>query len=409
MKRLVQLAFCLVLLFGAVQTGFSRGDKIIPQVVDGPGWKTNFDLTNISSGATINQMRLSFFKNDGSPWSLQTSLGTGSTFALNLGPRQTLRVETSGAGQLNAGYAVIYDEESENSDKSQDFVLGISVFYVYSENSRAVDTVTVSVPQPTAAATAPVQVRPADGIFSGFAFVNWAGELNEVTITLYNENGSLYGETSFQLGAGVQRAEFLHDQLFPGLANQNFKGMAEITAFGPVGILGLLQTRALNGQQYSTLVPVDKESLRRNTNIVLLQVSDDTDPFMPLDIDGFAVDYFRTTDGTEAYSWDLEYRYQSPDSTARYLEAFNNASIAPIGIRSNDAFDNISLPQLKALTNYEKNGQIDLSGGFLDVGFTFAVHTDIGNYAKLRIVRVIDTIDGPFENKDLVLEVCLYR
>ena len=408
MKKLLKLMFCLALLSWAVPMGFSRGDKVIPQVVNGPGWKTNFDLTNISSDVTISNMWLRFYKNDGSNWSLQTSLGTGYNFQLLLLPKQALRVETSGTGQLAAGYAVIYDEEPGNSEYSEDYVLGISAFYVYSENSRAVDTVTVSVPQPTAAAAAPVQINADNGIYSGFAFVNRAGAANNVTVTLYRDNGNLYGEASFTLQAGNQRAEFLHENLFPGLAGQNFRGMAEITASGPIALLGLLQTRAANGQQYATLVPVDRESLRRNTNIVLLQASDDTDPFMPLDIDGFTVDYFRTTDLTEAYSWDIEYRYNAPDSESRYVEAFNNASIASIGFKNNADFDNITLPQLKDL-NYQQNGQINLSGSSLYVGFTFAVHTDIGNYAKLRVVRIIDTADGSFQNKDLVLEVCLYK
>jgi hypothetical protein len=408
MKKLLKLMFCLALLSWAVPMGFSRGDKVIPQVVNGPGWKTNFDLTNISSDVTISNMWLRFYRNDGSNWSLQTSLGTGYNFQLLLLPKQTLRVETSGTGQLAAGYAVIYDEEPGNSEYSEDYVLGISAFYVYSENSRAVDTVTVSVPQPTAAAAAPVQINADNGIYSGFAFVNRAGAANKITVTLYRDNGNLYGEASFTLQAGNQRAEFLHENLFPGLAGQNFRGMAEITASGPIALLGLLQTRAANGQQYATLVPVDRESLRRNTNIVLLQASDDTDPFMPLDIDGFTVDYFRTTDLTEAYSWDIEYRYNAPDSESRYVEAFNNASIASIGFKNNADFDNITLPQLKDL-NYQQNGQINLSGSSLYVGFTFAVHTDIGNYAKLRVVRIIDTADGSFQNKDLVLEVCLYK
>ena len=408
MKKLLKLMFCLALLSWAVPMGFSRGDKVIPQVVNGPGWKTNFDLTNISSEVTISNMWLRFYKNDGTNWSLQTSLGTGYNFQLLLLPKQTLRVETSGIGQLAAGYAVIYDEEPGNSEYSEDYVLGISAFYVYSENSRAVDTVTVSVPQPTAAAAAPVQINADNGIYSGFAFVNRAGAANKITVTLYRDNGNLYGEASFTLQAGNQRAEFLHENLFPGLAGQNFRGMAEITADGPIALLGLLQTRAANGQQYATLVPVDRESLRRNTNIVLLQASDDTDPFMPLDIDGFTVDYFRTTDLTEAYSWDIEYRYNAPDSESRYVEAFNNASIASIGFKNNADFDNITLPQLKDL-NYQQNGQINLSGSSLYVGFTFAVHTDIGNYAKLRVVRIIDTADGSFQNKDLVLEVCLYK
>ena len=48
MKTVVKLMLVVALLPGAARLGFSRGDKIVPQVVDGPGWMTKFDLTNIS-------------------------------------------------------------------------------------------------------------------------------------------------------------------------------------------------------------------------------------------------------------------------------------------------------------------------------------------------------------------------
>lgn len=137
--------FLLALLAGAVQIGFCRGDKVIPQVVDGPNWKTKFDITNISSRTRISNMRVSFFKSDGTPWNLQTNLFAGTDYILDLAPRETRRLETLGQGsQVNAGYVVIYDEESRNSEYSADFVLGISVFYEYSTAFGIADTVTVS-------------------------------------------------------------------------------------------------------------------------------------------------------------------------------------------------------------------------------------------------------------------------
>jgi len=149
MKSLHHLMFCLILLFGAVRVGFSRGDKIIPQVVDGPGWSTKFDLSNISSSPYPDlhsiHVRMAFFTNNGTAWDLQTNKGT-RVITLTLAPRQTVRVETLGGANMGAGYAVIYDDEESNSEYSEDFVLGISVFYQYSTSSGVVDTVTVSVP-----------------------------------------------------------------------------------------------------------------------------------------------------------------------------------------------------------------------------------------------------------------------
>jgi hypothetical protein len=415
-KNLVRLAFLIALLVGAAKAGFSRGDKIIPQVVDGPGWKTKFDLTNISSRKPISHMRLSFYRDDGTPWNLQTNVAAGGDITLNIDVRRTLRVETLGLGsQVTAGYAVIYDEETENSDSSADYVLGISVFYEYSTASGIADTVTVSVPHPTAAANAPMQMDASNGIYSGLAIVNLAGVSNSITMDLYSgNNGQLDRTKTFSLDPKAQFSGFLDDNLlFPGLSS--FKGMAQITSSGPLALLALLQTRAGNGNpQYSTLVPVDREALRRNTYMVFLQASDDANPYMPLDLDGFVADYFRTIGDTDFYSWDLEYTYAAPDGTNRSIKPVsdNGVGIASLGNRNSNTFDAISLPELKALT-YSKTASIDLSNGTgtsLYTGFTFAVRTDLGNYAKVRIVRIIDTVDGTYvNNKDLILEVCIYK
>jgi hypothetical protein len=417
-RYLAKLMLIAALVPCAARMGFSRGDKIIPQVVDGPGWVTKFDITNISSFQQISHMRLSFYKSNGTKWSLQTSLGPGTDFILNLAARQTLRVETQGAGnQVTAGYAVIYDEETGNSDYSEDYVLGISVFYVYSSSSGIADTVTVSVPQPTAAADVPLQMDRAHGIYSGLAIINWAGASNSVDINLYSADGTAYGSTrTIPLALGEQWSGFLDNAaLFPGL--DSFKGMAEITSVGPIALLGLLQTQSADGSpQYSTLVPVDRESLRRNTYMVLLQASTNSYPFMPIDFDNFAVDYFRNSDGTEGYSWDLEYRYSSSNRANRYLQPDNGAGISAIGSMDAGSFDAISVVALKGRT-YSTSATIDLSDGSsnLQPGFAFAVRTDVGNYAKARILRVIDTTDTTMipgttlYNEDLVLEVCIYK
>jgi hypothetical protein len=413
----------VALLPCAVRMGFSRGDKIIPQVVDGPGWATKFDLTNISRVEPISNMRLVFYKNDGTRWTLQTNQGTGSEFPLTIQASATQRLETSGTGPMTAGYAVIYDEETQNSVFSEDFVLGISVFYVVSSGGGIVDTVTVSVPQPTQVATVPLETDDLNGIYSGLALVNTASINNDVQIDFYKWDGSLFGTRTISLSSTKRQwGGYLdNSELFPGL--KSFKGMAKVSSLGmsPISLLGLLQTRAADGTpQYSTLAPVDKEALRRNTHMVFLQASTDNKPYMPVDLDTFTVDYFRTTGDlnagdTESYSWDLEYRYDEPDTTSRYLEAFNGAALASIGVKDAGQFDQISLPYLKSLT-YTTGGTIDLGesrSSLLNQGFAFAVRTDIGNFAKVRILRIIDTVDDTITpthyNKDLVLEVCIYK
>jgi hypothetical protein len=408
--------FCLALFFVPIQFGFSRGDKLIPQVVDGPGWATKFDITNVSTssdGNILGTMRLAFYHNDGTAWVLQTNQGTGSNFTLTLHARQTLRVETLGASaSVSAGYAVVYDEEPQNSAFSEDFVLGISVYYVVLNGASVVDTVTIFVPPPTALAKLPVQVDDSKGINSGIAIANWAKASNSVKVDLYNESGVKYGSSTLTLKSGEQQAMYLNNEsLFPGLTS--YKGMIEITATGPVVVLGLLETRASDTTpRYSTLLPVDMESLRRNSYMVLLQADTDDNPYMPLDLDYMVSDFYRVTGNPDGYSWDLEYRYGSTsntsDTSTRYLRVFNGATISALSGTYNGAqFDAISLPDLKGLTY--STSDVDLSGSNLYEQRAFAVKTDLGNYAKIRIFRIINTTANGLPYRDLILEVVIYR
>jgi hypothetical protein len=420
-KSLVKLIFCLALFFVPIQFGFSRGDKIIPQIVDGPGWATKFDITNVSSAVNVGKMRLVFYHNNGKLWTLQTTLGTGSSYTLSIGPRQTLRVETLGATQpVSAGYAVIYDEETDNSAYSEDFVLGISVYYVVLNGTSVVDTVTVTVPQPTALAKFPVEIDNVKNINSGLAVANLSGATNAIKIDLFRSDWVGVApdylpdySANFNLASGEQQGMYLDNSaLFPNL--KSFKGMAEITADGPIALLGLLSTVASDGTaRYSTLVPVDMESLRRNSYLAMLQAETDANPFMPLDLDNMVSDFYRVTGNPDGYSWDFAYQYGTTnipsDTTTRYLKAYNGAAIVSLGSYDAAAFDAISLSTLKGLT-YAANNSIDLSGPNLYLRRTFAVHTDLGNYAKMRIFRIIGTpaSDGrPLQ--DIVLEVVVYK
>jgi hypothetical protein len=164
-----------------------------------------------------------------------------------------------------------------------------------------------------------------------------------------------------------------------------------------------------NNPQYTLLVPVDREALRGNSYLVLLQAQDDEHPYMPLDIDRFTSDFYRTKGGTEAYSWDLEYWYNQPDTESRFLRPVNSARIVSLELRDDIAFDEISLLDLKTTTNYSTN-DLDISTPSLTQ--TFAIRTDLGNYAKARIIRIIDTVGVDPDTRhyqDLVLEVVVYR
>ncbi len=397
--------------------GYARGDKVIPQVADGGGIRTKFDLTNVSPSATIANFRLRFYAADGNPWTVNTTLGPGSDFALNIAPRQILRVETLGTtSPAISGYAVIEDNEPNNyrpgttSVYSMDYVLGISVYYEISTSRGVVDTVSVPVSRPTALGTFPVEYTRAKGICTGIAVVNLTDSTNQVRISLYPSGTGAAAEFTLDLAAREHRAEFFHQNMFPALLNQDFKGIAEFKADGPLAILALLQTNSYSGDvRYATLVATDREALRRHSYMYVPEPGyiGSVSNTMPVDVDNFVVDFFRVG-GEESYPWDFV--YEATDRTTRQLKPVNSAAFAPLGLKTDAEIDAVSLPQLRSLT-YTAD-PIDMSDGKpgLQTWYSFAVRTEIGNFAKVRLVSTkasVDSEGNPFV--DLMFEATVYR
>jgi hypothetical protein len=400
----------VVAFFLQVIPGFARGDKVIPQVADGTGIRTKFDLTNISPSVTISNFKLKFYRQNGSAWTVKTNLGTASEYALNIGPRQTLRIETQGASSpAISGYAMIEDNESNNSYNSVDYALGISVYYEISNSKGVVDTVSVPVGKPTALGTIPVEYTQAKGIYTGIAIVNLSASKNPVKIDLYPSGTGNSSTTTITLDPFQQRAEFFHESMFTALRTQDFKGLAEFSSDGPIALLALLQTNSYTGDvQYATLVPTDRMALRNNTYMLVPEATyvGTGNNSMPVDLDNFVVDFFRNQE--ENMAWDI--LYEGTGKTTRQLRPVNGAGFYPLGIKSDDEIDALSLPQLMSL-NYTTS-PIDFSDGkpALQIKYAFAVLTDLGQYAKVRLVNysVFTGSDGnPFV--DLMFEVTVYR
>src|SRR5437867_4335083 len=110
MRRMKLLLITMASFFWTVPA-WAHGDKVIPQVVDGAGVaRTKFDITNLSfdPNLRITRVKVLFFLQNGSPWSIPTNRGTVSEVNLDLGMFQTIRIETLGTTQnQTAGYAII--------------------------------------------------------------------------------------------------------------------------------------------------------------------------------------------------------------------------------------------------------------------------------------------------------------
>ena len=392
------------LMLALVAPAFAHGDKVIPQVADGINsadgtvFRTKFDITSLDISNSLSKVTLLFFQQNGSPWTVATNQGTGSQIPLNLGPRQTIRIETLGTSSLRAGYAIVRDLENTTTFPD-DYDVGISVFFEIARGGAVIDTISVPVGQPTSYWTFPVQTEISQSLVTGLAIVNLASTSNSVKLDLYqagpspSSGATFYGTYTLPLNANAQRAVYLNE-LFPSLSS--FRGSLEAESLDqePVAVVALLQTPTPTGLQYATMVPTYFDGLVRNSAVLLAEG-------YPLDVDMTVSDYL----AEDSRPWDIVFQVNSSNTASRGLVTQNKARLATIGSRDPTAFDSLSLTDLRALT-YDLES-IDMSDGSsnLQTGFTFAVKTNLGRYAKIRISRVIT--EGTAQS--LGLEVYVYR
>lgn len=383
---------------------FAHGDKVIPQVADGVNpsdgtvFKTKFEITNLGIDASLSNVTLLFFKQNGSPWSVATNLGTGSQFPLNLGTRQTVHVETLGTSSLSAGYAIVRNLEG-TSEYPEEHDVGITAYFEIARGGAVVDTISVPVGQPTLYWTFPVQTEVSQDLVTGLAIVNLAGSSNSVKLDLFRAGATQSSSATFvdtytlSLDANQQKALYLN-QLFPNQPSIRGSLEAESLDQKPVAVVALLQTPTPTGLQYATMVPTYFDALTRSAAIMLVQG-------FPLDADMSVSDYL----GQDTRPWDLVFEYSSSNPATRGLVTKNGAKLASIGSLDPAAFDSLGLSNLRSL-DYSLD-TIDMSNGSANLApnYTFAIRTNLGRYAKVRISMVVprDT------SRDLGLEMYVYR
>jgi hypothetical protein len=380
---------------------------VIPQVANGTGgdgtvFRTKLDITNLGPDPStrITKVKVLFFRQNGNSWTVPTNLGTNSEITLDLGAFQTIRIETTGAGDLTAGYAIVRNLETGFSTFAEDYEVSITAYYEILKGTSVIDTVSVPVGQPTLAFVFPAETELSRDLVTGFAIVNLSNSSNSVTLSLWratqptSSNAADAGSQTIVLAANEQRARFLNDaSLFPNVSS--FRGMVLGTSERPVAILALLQTPTPTGVQYATLAPSYADALRRNTAMYLRQG-------MPLDADLPVSDYFGNKDDTAP--WDI--LYETVGTASRRLAPRSGAAFSVIGLRTDKQFDEeVTISFLQGLTY--TTSTIDLSDGSanLQSGFAFAVRTALGRYVKIRVFEVITR----GTEKDLALEIYVYK
>jgi hypothetical protein len=397
------MAVPLMIAFAA--PAFAHGDKVIPQVADGvnssdgTAFRTKFDITNLDVSNTLSNVTLLFFQQNGSPWTVATNQGTGNQIRLNLGPRQTLRIETLGTASLKAGYAIVRNLEATTA-YPDDYDVGVTVYFEIARGGAVIDTISVPVGQPTAYWTFPVQTAISQELVTGFAIVNPDEKTSRsIKLDLWQAGATpssaatFYDTYTLNLNSKEQKAVYLN-QLFPNLSS--FRGSLEAESLNQqsVAVIALLQTPTPTGLQYATMVPTYFDNLVRSSAVLLVQD-------YALDVDMLVSDYL----AVDSRPWDVLFEVSSTNTASRGLTAQNGAKLAIIGSLGYDAFDGVSLSQLIDLK--PSLDRIDMSDGSsnLQADFCFAVRTNLGRYAKIRVSRVIT--EGTARN--LGLEAYVYR
>lgn len=203
-----------------------------PQVADGQtgGARFQTSLTFLNPSEDT-KAKVEFFHSDGTPMPLSLgSLGTGAVFEIALHPRQTLSVQTNGAGELQAGYARVTADET---------VAGIALF-TYSENGMILTE--AGVPMTSGLTDFTVFMDSGGGSRdSGLALANTGTGDSTIVLRLYSNNFDFIATKTLSLAKGGHLARFA-TEIFPEIKAQKIdEGVITMQSDQPLAALTLRQ------------------------------------------------------------------------------------------------------------------------------------------------------------------------
>jgi hypothetical protein len=205
------------------------GDTVIPQFVDGGGWKTTITVTNLDS-RTVHFVVL-FFNDDGSDLTVRI-LGQGNVKGVDvvLGSAQSATFETAGDAQFLAqGWATI------KKDNSSDAVGGFAIFRQRIPGRSDSEAVVPVVSQFDSHFV--LLYDNTAGYVTGIAMANPTSSSVVVPITIRNELGQVIDRRTENLGPFQHKAFAISDRW---LTTEGLRGSIEFVTSGfGVGVLGL--------------------------------------------------------------------------------------------------------------------------------------------------------------------------
>lgn len=204
----------------------------LAQVGDGPlsgsFLQTTIVVSNIANTTTVGE--LAFFNSAGEPLVLNIGGENSSVFPLEIPPFSSKAFDTSGTSSpVGVGYAQI---------STSGPVEGTAVFRIVNDDGTVTTEAGVGSNRGTFGSVAAVQKKVEGAFDSGLAVVNTSDQPAQGTIELYSENGNRAGVADLPLAGNSHKASFL-SELFPQIANLDFKGTVRVVSDRPLAVVVL--------------------------------------------------------------------------------------------------------------------------------------------------------------------------
>src|SRR5579872_6624242 len=212
--------------------------QILSQFAFGGGWYSALYFTNSSPAAV--SFSVNFTADNGTPLVIP-AIGSSST-TLNLAPHATAILEAPNTGTLNQGYAIA------------SLPAGVSGYGVFRQSVPGVPAQEAVVPLASSTSTSSTLVWYDTNYTTAVAIVNPSLVPATVSITVWNNSGTIIGTSSISLAAGTKTEAVLRSLSgLSGVAEN--RGSAQFTvSTGSIAVLGL----RFNGTAF-TSIPVAQE------------------------------------------------------------------------------------------------------------------------------------------------------
>jgi len=239
MRRISGIVILFLGIFAVPTFGAVRY-AVFPQFVSGRGWSSELFFAN-QGLIEVTGITISFYDDSGASLPVESSLGTASSFTINLGAGATQVIKAPASATYREGYVVVKYPWTGSPVRATEV-------FRYEENG--VVQVEVGLPQQEQGDhfSFPVEINKSEGILTAVNLANpmdfnQGGSVAEtLVLNLIKPDGTLQGTTKVLLQPGQHLADYLDEAgYFPGL--DNFIGTLSVSSPLGVAVMALRQDK----------------------------------------------------------------------------------------------------------------------------------------------------------------------